>query len=263
MKKKHRHEITLRQAGGFPRFLIPVIVILILGIAFVFSAKPLLNLDLGIRFLNTRVTSVSESVLVEVKDIFQFNTVEYVYKTVFPYDYVPSEYDWRDLVMRAGQNMPLDAEEEELLSMYRFCEKIGMKIDSRQFEFAVVTCIVKGGYELSGTLYDQIERDVPLPDIEGYISINEEEKSVTLRLPRPAILDVIIEDTTDSNYSYPALPISPENWKILTNFVAGKIREKVTADGILETAAEKGKEFITKVLKQSGFSSVQFIEPID
>lgn len=263
MKRGNKQEIILRQAPRIPRILIPIILIIVLGVAFVFTAKPLFNLDLGISILKTSASSTSEAVLMEVKDIFQFNTVEYVYKTVFPYDFVPGDYGWAGLLLKSGRGEPLNGEETELLSIYRFCESIGIKIDSNQYDFAVVTCIVKGGYDLSGTLYEQIQKDKPVSNIEDYILIDEENNRIRLRLPEPSIVNVIIEDSTNENYQYPALAISPENWKILTNFVAKRIREKVIGDGILETAASRAKEFISQVLIQSGYSSVEFIEPAD
>lgn len=263
MKRGKEREIILRQASRFPKFLIPVIIVIIIGAAFLFTAKPLFNMDLGIRLFKTDVVSDSEAVLMEVKDIFQFNTVEYVYKTVFPYDFIPADYEWTGLLLKTTRREPLTKEEEKLLSMYRFCDKIGIKIDSNRYDFAVVTCIVKGGYDLTGTLYAQIDLDEHMANIEDYILIDAEKNSISLRLPRPTIVDVVIEDSTDTNYQYPALSISPGNWKILTSYVAESVREKVTEDGILESAEARAKDFISQVLIQSGYSSVDFIEPAD
>ena len=236
---------------------IPVIIV-VLAAAFFLLAKPLFNIDIRERFKKNRTTAASVAVLEEVRDLFLFQTVEYIYKTVFPYDFVPADYDWRSLLRKVSQESPLSAEETEYLSIYRFCEEIGIRLDSNRYEFVVITAVVRGGFDLQGTVYESPEE---FDNLKKYVRVDEEEKTLFLRLPKPVIVDFTIEDSTAADYTYPDIEISPENWKKLTDFVSEKIREQVIAEGILELAKQRGQTFIEKLLIDAGLQRVVFLDP--
>jgi hypothetical protein len=245
------------------RFRIPsligiLIIIVVLAAAFFLLAKPLFNIDLRERLKKNRTTAASVAVLEEVRDLFLFQTVEYIYKTVFPYDFVPADYDWRSLLRKVSQETPLSAEETEYLSIYRFCEEIDIRLDSNRYEFVVISAVVRGGFDLQGTVY---ERPEEFENLKEYARVDEEEKTLFLRLPKPVIVDFIIEDPTAADYTYPDIEISPENWKKLTDFVSGEIREQVIAEGILELAKKRGQAFIEKLLIDAGLKRVIFLDP--
>jgi len=143
------------------------------------------------------------------------------------------------------------------------CEKAGIRVVPRRYAFAVITCIVKGGYDAAGF-------SIPAPDdnkrgshLSDFIRVNQEDRSVTLNLPEPTVVDIVVEDSTESSYPYPALNVSPEQWKLMTAFVTERIRRRVIEDGILENAEARAREFITAVLLQSGFSAVYFTKAED
>lgn len=241
-----------------PSLIWVLAIIVILGAAFFLLAKPLFNIDLQERFKRKRTTTASVAVLEEVRDLFLFQTVEYIYKTVFPYDFAPADYDWRALLRKAAEQAPLSAEETEHLSIYRFCEDIGIKLDSNRYEFVVLTAVVRGGFDLKGTVYESPEEH---ENLDKYIYVDEEEKTLYLRLPEPVIVDFAIEDPTAENYPYPDIEISPDNWKKLTNFVSLKIREQVISEGILTIAKQRGEAFVEKLLIDAGLKQIVFLDP--
>ncbi len=230
----------------------------ILGLVFIFAAKPVFNINIMEKIRSNRTQSGSEAILTKVQDLFMFQTVEYVYKTVFPYDFVSPDYPWRTLLDKEALGEPLSEEEQEHLRIFRFCEEIGIKLQSNKYEFVVVTAIVRGGFNLEGTIYASSDNRY---NVEKYIQIDRETNTLYLRLPPPVITNFEIEDLDRSRYPYPELAISPDNWKRLTQFTANEIERQVLEDGILELAKQRGKVFIEKLLLDSGLETIVFLEP--
>ena len=196
--------------------------------------------------------------------MFLFQTVEYVYKTVFPFDFVPAVYDWRALLDKHVLGQELTAKEKEYLSIYRFCEDLGIQLQKNKFDFVVITSVVRGGFNLEGTVYENPEQygGGEYREIQEYVRIEEETQTLYLRLPPPVITHFEIEDPDRATYPYPDFEISPENWKWLTQFTANKIEQQVLEDGILELAKQKGSAFIEKILIDAGLQKVVFLDPL-
>lgn len=258
MKKQESRQKEPKRRIRLPSIKWILIILVVIAAAFFLLAKPLLNIDLQERFKKKRTTTASVAVLEEVRDLFLFQTVEYIYKTVFPYDFVPADYDWRTLLRKVAEQDTLSAEETEYLSIYRFCEDIGIKLDSNRYEFVVLTAVVRGGFDLKGTVYERPEEH---ENLEEFVFVDEEEKTLYLRFPEPVIVNFTIEDPTAANYPYPDIEISPDNWKKLTNFVSLKIQEQVISEGILEIAKQRGEAFIEKLLIDAGLKQIVFLSP--
>ncbi|MFW5769157.1 MAG: hypothetical protein ACOCYA_03780, partial [Spirochaetota bacterium] len=121
-KKKRKRRIRVRF------FLWLVLGVIILAAAFLFLAAPLLDLDLRNLVLRRTTESVSIAVLQETRDVLSFQTVEYVYKAVFPYDFVEPDYDWRGLLNKAATDTDLTEGELEHLEFYTFCRDLGFRL---------------------------------------------------------------------------------------------------------------------------------------
>ena len=234
-----------------------LIGIVILVLAFLITAKPVFNIDLSQRIRDKRKTSSSSAVLEEVRDVFLFQTVEYVYKTVFPYDFMPEDYDWGALLDKANFNQPMTPEEHEYLDFFFFCKELGINLKSNRNDFAVITALVRGGFNLEGTIYESPDT---VENIDEYVWVDQETQTLYLTLPDPVISEFIIEDPTTSTYFYPDLGISPENWKRLVEFTSARIEEQVLAEGILEHARRRGKNFLEALLLQTELKKIEFIE---
>jgi len=239
------------------KLITALIVIIILAVLTIYIADRFFNLDMGIQFTKTEKTAVSVTLLGEVREILSFNTVEYVYKTVFPFDFAPPETDWDNLRWKQQRNAEITEAEKKLLEVYELCSDVGIRLDSRTYVFVVITSVVKGGFDLQNTVY---ENPHLVDNLEDYIRIDEESNILYVRLPDPVIVDLIIEDSTSENYKYPDLGIEPENWKKLTAFIAREIEGKVIEEGILDAAQERGEEFFRKLFLEAGYHDIIFME---
>lgn len=246
--------------------VVPVLILLIAGALFILTAKPLFGIDLGINLIKRERTAVSVSVLTEVRDIMSLNTVEFVYKSVFPHDFLPSDIRWDSILYKDQTGQPLSPEEAEYVSIYRLCREIGIDLRQNNYDFVVVTSIIKAGYDFSDTVYSSVggtPSEGANPDytrLEEYVSFSEDGSRLLLKLPRPEIVSLLIEDSTSENYAYPDISIDPEQWRVLSAFVTEKVRSRVLEEGILRLARKKGEAFITRIMRDAGFQEVVFIE---
>ncbi len=246
--------------------VIPVLLLLISGALFIVTAKPFFGIDLGINPVKRERTAVSVSVLTEVRDIMSLNTVEFVYKSVFPHDFLPSDIRWDSILYKDQTGQPLLPEEAEYVSIYRLCRKIGIDLRQNNYDFVVVTGIIKAGYDFSDTPYSSAggtsidESNPEYKRLKEYVSFSEDGSRLLLKLPQPEIVSFIIEDSTSEDYAYPDISIDPEQWKVLSTFVTEKVRGRVLEEGILRLARKKGEAFITRIMRDAGFQEVVFIE---
>jgi hypothetical protein len=187
--------------------------------------------------------SARESILMEARAIYRIDTVELVYKSVFPYDFIPAEPDWR-LLFYAEQSRRLSDEEADLLAFYHFCRELGIDLASRDPGFAVVTVVARAGFDFSG---------FPL---EKKLVLNE--SGIEITLPDPGITNLVIRDSGSETYPYPGLEISPENWKRLTEYVAQNMDEVIAGTSLLERARQRGEELFRRLVEARGFETVLF-----
>jgi len=238
------------------RFRLVLVLLLAVVFAFLLTADPLFNLDFGI--IRTERSAVSVALLAEVRDIFALNTIEFIYKSVFPHDFIPDDIDWGRLLMKRREGILLSEQDRINLEIYDLCRKLGISADRDAYDFVVVTSIVKGGFDLAGTVYENPEKHPEL--VSSAVTVTEDH-AIILRLPEPVITDFIIEDSSSTSYTYPDLDIDPEEWKMLTGFIRDRIETVVRSEGILDMASQRGEEFIEGMLEDAGYSEVKFTKP--
>jgi hypothetical protein len=187
--------------------------------------------------------SAREILLKEVRGVYRLNTVELVHKSVFPYDFMPSDPDWWQIFHAAEVGKP-DSGEKELLEFYNFCKSLGINLVSRDPNFAVVTLIAKAGFNLEG-----------FPLEENFLW---NESRLVIRLPEPEITEIIVQDPAADRYPYPGLKISPENWKRLTEYITARIGSVTDEKQLIERARQRGEEFIRHIAEPRGFSNIEF-----
>ncbi len=237
------------------RIIIPIFI-LIITVCFFLLAKPVFNIDIGLKLIKKDKNTASVAILTEIRNICCLNTVEYIYKTVFPYDFIPLDVNYAKLIKEQREGRKLYARELEYIKIYDLCREIGIDPESSKCNFVVVTSLIKGGFIIKGTVYENPE--AYKKTLSNYVTIKE--NTIILKLPEPEITSFVIEDSTSKDYSYPDLPITPDNWKKLTSFIADKIKTKVLRDGILETASENGQKMIKKLLTGAGYKEILFID---
>ena len=219
---------------------VPAVLLLTAGILVM-----LLPGRFNLSVFSNKKTSMSESILVEINDLFQISAIEYVYKAVFPFDFYDESTDWYSLLMKRNRKETLTEEEKDNLKLYDLSRSIGIYLERPNYLFAVITAVLKAG----------ITAGQPLS--EGDISISG--SSITVRVPRTDITEFIIEDTSSPSYSYPDINIDPEHWKAIVDFAKPFIKKRVIETGILEEADKRIEELLSGFLYEAGFDTVDII----
>jgi hypothetical protein len=243
----------------FFTWIFPAILILMVAVLLLLSRlldRPLFGLpDLGI-FRQTKTVS-SELLLEEIRDLQALHTVEYIYKSVFPFDFLDPSINFETIIrtLRTGTgsvHSMLSPAEKEYLKTRDLASRLGIRFGRGINDFLVTTVLVRCGIDLAGVEF-QITEGGPNSGKSG-------GKGIRLFLPGPAILDVIIEDAKPEAYPYPDVKLNPEQWRILAEFIEERIRDKVLTEGVLNTAFLNGKAFLTAILAQGGFTEIEISE---
>lgn len=260
MKKKRprRHLIPLSL-----RLTIIGLVAVALMITASLTVLPTLGLSLKLPFSSRSRISESEVLLKEIRPLFELTTVEYTYKTVFPYDFIPEYSDPQQAYTRRQRGEELTSREKEAARLYRICLNSGISLSTRSTEFVVLTTRVKGGYNLQPLLGSAPagpsgrQRSAESSDKLG-VYPNSALKTVQIQLPRPIITDLIIQDETSEFYQYPDIQVDAEQWREITDYVEEKIRARVIEAGILVKTEGRMKSTLTGLLKSAGWEKIVF-----
>ncbi len=219
---------------------VPVIILFTAG-ALVLLLPGRFNLSV----FSNKKTSMSESILVEINDLFQISAIEYVYKAVFPFDFYDESTDWYSLLMKRNRKEALTDKEKTNLKLYDLSRSIGIYLERPNYLFAVITAVLKAGITAGQPLS---EKDIT---ISG--------SSITVRIPKTDITEFIIEDTSSPSYAYPDINIDPEHWRAIVDFAKPFIRKRVIETGILEEADKRIEELLSAFLYEAGFDTVEII----
>ena len=228
------------------KIIILLILILVLIAGFIVVENVFPGFRLSIPFVYNKKSSSSEIILREINKVSTLSTVEYIYKSVFPFDFFDKDTDWRMLLSKRTKEEKLTESDIENLWIFDECRSIGINLIYPTYDFVVITSIVEAGMNLGESFDPQ--------------DIKTEGKTVTLRMPRTIITNFTIEDSDSSTYKYPDLNVDPFNWKKITNYVEEKIQIRVVEDGVLKTAEKRGRDFIESVLIESGWEKVIFVK---
>jgi hypothetical protein len=258
-KRSRRHRIPL-----WLRITVVGLVAVALMITASLTVLPTLGLSLKLPFSSRTRISESEVLLKEIHPLFKLTTVEYTYKTVFPYDFIPENSDPQRAYTRRQQGAELTSREKEAARLYRICLDSEISLSPRSTDFVVLTSRVKGGYNLQPLLAtapaepagSHTEAD---PSRTLAVYPNSALKTVQIQLPRPIITALIIQDETSEFYQYPDIRVDAEQWRNITDYVEEKIHTRVIEAGILTKTEERIQSILTRMLKSAGWEKVVFI----
>lgn len=222
-----------------------LIIFFILITALFFLKFTMPDFNFGLPFIYTKNITSTEIILEKINKVSTLSTVEYIYKSVFPFDFIDNDTPWRKILSKRIREEVLTETEKEKLWLFDLCQAIGINLEYENYDFVVITSIVEAGFNMG----NDMSKDHII--IDG--------KNITLRIPEIMITKFTIEDTDSTRYSYPDLNVDPMNWKKITDFVKRKIRARVVEDGILKNAEERGKDFIRSILIESGWENIIFI----
>jgi len=207
-----------------------------------------LDITFHLPFISHQREADSKVVLSESREILRLATVEYLYKSVFPYDFIPEGTDFRKLFSSLFRNEKLTDEEQALIDLYRLCAEIGIDLNMEQYTFAVITTRVKGGFDLS-------QKGIGIEETDGE---RPGKHNVTITLPKPIITECVVEDETSDRYPYPDIQAGPATWKEITSIAQRAIRKRVIEEGILEEAQQRGKAYLELLFSQAGYDKISF-----
>ena len=210
------------------------------------------DLDFGF-VVNTRVAT-SEIVAVVGRNLMLLNTVEAVYKVVFPYDFVPYEMDWRQFLSQVDDGRPLTEKETQYLETYRLAEDVGIEIKSKRNEFVVITAVAKVGLDLER--FSAGKRSIGNGDA-GPVSLRS-DGAIIIVLPPVTVTEVMIDDSSSAEYEYPDVPITPDGWKRISAYVSASVTDRIAASGLFEEAKSEAKRFLRLFFGEAGYDSVIF-----
>lgn len=247
-----------KRKKSFPLRLVIVLLILIAASVLVVLSEDILNIEIPNPFVKTEKTAYSTAILRQVRDISRLNTIEFIYKSVFPWDLIDENTDWEKLTARYQAGERLTAREFEMLSVLGISSEAGINLLDDNYSFAVITARIKAGFDFSGTIFEDPESD-PETATESVI-IDSETGIIRLKLPPAVITEIIIEDADSSNYEYPDLDISPQQWKTLTSILSGILEAEAEKRKITQIAEIRGREMLKNLLEAAGYSEVIFIE---
>ncbi len=210
-----------------------------------------------------------ELLLTEVHDLYRFHTVEYVYRSVFPYDYMAPHLSLASILrsIRAGSGSiaeMLNEEEQRFLDAYNISLQAGLRTDTAAAEFVVVTVVVRAGFDLADTVFARPDEATP-EQLSSVFSVEEslnQAAGTSLRIahmttPPAVITELRVEDVNPETYSYPDVSLSPEGWRSIAQFVREHARSETISDGILRTAEQNGHRLLETLLLQLGYDSVE------
>ena len=254
---------------------LPAAVVLLALAVLLFT--DLVGLDLApflpkVRLQRSRTWSSSSVTLEAVRDLYAFNTVEYVHRAVFPYDYLPEDISLTGILAKlrsanATVAEALTPEEYLYFQTYNLAVDIGMDLASRR-DFVVVTVVVTAGFDLQAFAGPAVAPDADGGEQAGpgfrAERVTTPEGVITRAIvspPSPSITDIRVEDIVAERYPYPDISISADSWRRVAGFIKEQVTQMPEIEELLIIAGENGQEFVRDVLTRSGYDVVVFQQP--
>ncbi|MBB6482077.1 DUF4230 domain-containing protein [Spirochaeta isovalerica] len=246
----------------FKAIVLPVLFTLILAaVTFLLTDRFVVGVSLPRFSLFSRKSESAYTVAEEIGDLYILNTTEYRLKLIFPYDFVDRDLSWWAVKEMYERGIEGDENQEELKRIYKACLDGGFDPAIDVYEFIILNAVVKAGINISGTVFENPSL-YPEESLSSYMKVagEGEKRVVDIHLPAAEITDLYIDDRKPSSDSFPDARITPARWRDLVDFLQPRIRDKVIELGILDDADKNNRELISKILKDSGFSEVNFRE---
>ena len=239
---------------------------------FVIFFTDLVGIDLApflpkVRLQRSETWSSSTVTLEAVRDLYAFNTVEYVHRAVFPYDYLPEGVSLTEILakLRTADSTVRDAlspDEYLYFQTYNLAVDIGMDLSGRR-DFVVVTVVVIAGFDLTGSwLAAPSELDAAKAAggfrVETIDTPEGDLLRAVLSPPSPIITEIRVEDIVGEEYPYPDISIGADAWRRVAEFVEAQVMGMPEIADLLTIAGANGQDFVRDVLLRAGYGEVIF-----
>lgn len=252
--------------------LIPALVFLLAAALFVFLVwqKPELPL-----FLSPRRNASSWSVLEEIQKLQQLQTAAYELQMVFPFDLsVGQSVNWSALKRHydkepslflakakpgwhPGNILPPEWKYAEL---YALCRRVGLDPGRPDYRFIVLTARIEAGVNL-----DEWEKLLLNPEsdkLRGIHSYTDKDAALTLEIAAPPVevSTFTVHDQDSISASFPDVPLSPENWRLVIEAVKPQLIQMALDSGLIEKARQEAEDFLSEIFKTAGYVNIRFIQ---
>ncbi len=258
-----------KRKAPLKRIIIPGLIA-VLAITAIVLFSPLLggpyfqipNMDLFFGLNATRQNSGHDALLAEMRTLSELQSLEYIYKLVFPQDFFGANITLESIFekvrnARSGDNLDtlLSTAEQLYLDAYNLSRDAGMQPLSGRHDFLVATAVISLGYDFDREPFlDRIQFSEP-PSGENEDAVS----TAIIRLPPAQILNIRIEDPDSSNYPYPDLHLDQENWRRIARFISSYVRTLPELESLQEDARDSLVQFFSTFLNEGVNIPVEFV----
>ncbi len=255
--------------------LAPMLLLVIIAASFLFFAWKVQGWPSGGIFAPKK-TSASWSILEEIRSLEELESAVYDMKIVFPFDFIgDDEADWAYLKLQydrapdfflrkadpswhPGGRVP---EAWRYAEIYNLCRKVGIDPGKPDYRFVVLSAEVRAGMDLEAWMSGFTAAE-PGGDVEGIRIVETENGSRGLEIVPPPVrvLSFIVRDRNAASEGFPDVPLSPEEWRLLTDTLEPSLREMALKGGLLDAAEKEARSFLTEIFTAAGYDYVTFME---
>lgn len=253
--------------------LLPVLIFLLVAMGLLYFSWRTNDLPF-LKLFSPKKTSASWSILEEIRTINKLETAAYDMKVVFPYDFIGNqEVNWgflkyqydrepdlflikTDPAWHPGGRLPEDWNGADI---YDLCRQVGLDPGWPDYRFIVISVSVRAGVDLDLWI-DSFTVAQPGDDVGGIDILTDENGIKTLRIKEVPVVvtSFIIEDRDSSVDGFPDVPLSPREWRLLVDGLRPKLQDMALEGGLMETAGEGSRSFISGIFTAAGYVNVEF-----
>ncbi len=273
---------------GTLRRAIIIVILVVLAAVLVLGRPYLRRLQRAAAPIRSERVAGHDILLQEMHDLARLHTLEYRYRTVFPFDYMPPEISLDGILTRLRQDDGryhelISPEERDYLAAYNLVHRHG--IGSRGVgEFLVLDVVVSAGFafeplDRGNAPYEpsryegvrsgdgpadellRLESSAPDPSAApgpGAAQSADTLRRATVTLPPAVVTQVRIEDIDPEHYPYPEIALTPQAYREIAEFVRERATARVLQSGILQQAELSGRRMIETLLREAGIQRVEF-----
>lgn len=179
---------------------------------------------------------------IENIDIAQLRNTQYIYKSIFPFDYIYGVPNWGILLYK--DNKYLSDEDKHNLDFYYKCKKIGINLNTADY-FVIIKTHATAGFDLDKYMEDPI------------LLSDEERGKLIIKSPESELLHMAFLDSL-KNENHPDFNVTPEQWQKLTILLTPIIEKRILKSGILEESDKLNRSFLIEFFTAMKWNTVEF-----
>ena len=195
-------------------------------------------------------------------------------KVVFPFDFIgDKEVNWiylklqydreprlflakSDPAWHPGGRLPSNW---EYAGIYTLCRQVGIDPGRPDYRFVVMSASVRAGVDLDLWL-EEFTSGEPTDEVGGISVTVDEDGTRTLEISAPPVIvtSFHIEDRDAAADGFPDVPLTPEGWRLLVEKLWPRLREMAQEGGLLISAENESRSFLTEIFTAAGYDNVVF-----